>query len=138
MSKKITNKTIEEETDLVPYIIAEIAAEKAVGYGMKRELDTWKDLNEEQRKDLDERYKKELQAVIDYMVLRADTTFQYNERFRKNVKSKKNNGNYGRDHLYMFMYHWVGVHEGFTTEASSYKRAMVNYYKAIELHAKQN
>jgi len=126
MSKKITEKTIEEETDLLPYVIAEITAEKAVGIGMKAELDEWDTLNSDQRKDLDERYKKELQEVIDYLVLRANITFQYNSDFRKKVKGA---GNKGRDYLYCFMYHWVGVHEGYTTEVGSYKLAKKNYLR---------
>lgn len=45
--------------------------------------------------------------IVDWCTSFMNYQFNKNERFRKNVKSKKNGGNYGRDFLYAFIDHWV-------------------------------
>lgn len=135
MVKKITEKNIEQTTNLMIDLIAETVAEKAVAAGMKVELDKWDTMNQKQRDELDELFKAEVKVVEEYLVLRAETTFQHNESFNKGVRAK---GNKGRDYLYMFMHHWVGIHDGHVTHPNSYKRGMENYYKAMALFEEQH
>lgn len=45
--------------------------------------------------------------IVDWITSFMNYQFNNNERFRKNVKSKINGGNYGRDFLYSFIEHWV-------------------------------
>jgi hypothetical protein len=124
---KITTKTIEEETDLLPELIAQIVAEKTVHFAHKPEIDNWGNLNDKAKAELNERTKAEQIKVEEYLVLRAETTFQYNECFRKNVKA---NGNKGRDHLYLFMYHWAGWYGD--KVVAPYNKSMENYYRDMK------
>lgn len=141
--EKITNKNIEQATDLLPYVIAELVAEKTLATTMKAEMAGWDKLDADGKKALDEKYKKEKHELIEYLVLRAETTFQYSETFNKKVNGK---GNKGRDHLYLFMYHWSGWHgetllnwqEYFEGKiAPSYKKSIENYYRDMNNFAKQ-
>jgi hypothetical protein len=125
--KKITLKTIEEETDLLPELIAEIVAEKTIHEAFKTELAKWEKLDDGAKIELDRKIKAEQTSVEEYLVLRANTTFQYNTTFRKDIKSK---GNKGRDTLYMFMYHWVGWYED--KVVASYTKPMENYYRDMK------
>lgn len=125
MSQKITDKTIDEETVLVPEIIAQIVAEEAVHQTFQKEISQWDTLDATQRADLNTKTTQEQSALEKYLVERANTTFQYNENFRKNVKQKGHSGTKGRDYLYLFMYHWAGMDRG--KVIAPYKTAMLNY-----------
>ena len=124
---KITTKTIEEETDLLPELIAQIVAEKTVHSALKTEIDNWENLDEKAKAKLETKTKAEQTKIEEYLVLRTETTFQYNERFRKNVRA---NGNKGRDHLYLFMYHWAGWYDG--KVVAPYNKPMENYYRDMK------
>lgn len=129
---KITTKTITEETDLLPYLIADIVAEKTVHHAFMAEMEKWDTLDEKAKAELDNKIKAEIAKVEEYLALRAETTFQYNKDFNKNVKGK---GNKGRDYLYMFMYHWAGWYDG--KVVASYKKPMENYYRDMEVFNKK-
>lgn len=45
--------------------------------------------------------------IVDWLTSFMNYQFNTNEGFRKNVKSKADNGKYGRDFLYAFLEHWV-------------------------------
>ena len=124
MSKRITTKTIEEATPLVPSIIAELVAEKTIHAAFKSEIDKWDSLDKKGKAELEAKTKAEQNALEEYLVNRANIMFQYNETSNKKLKSKSNKG---RDYLYMFMYHWAGWYGN--KIVGSYKKSMENYYR---------
>lgn len=109
--EKITNKRIEEETVILPEVIAEIVAERALDHQFEASMKSWNKLSLEQQKELDEKYRAQKAVLITYLTERAELHYQHNESFNKAIKSKRNGGNYGRDHLTMFMHHWAGMDE---------------------------
>jgi len=133
--EKITTKTIEEENPhFVLEMIAELVAEKTVGFALSNELSQWEELTKAQREKLDAKYKHEIKVLTTYLCERAETHYQYNAQFNKNVKGKSNRG---RDYLYTFMYHWSGGHDdGSGTivfkEAGNYKKSMANWKRDVE------
>jgi len=68
---------------LIPSLVAEIALDKA---GIEPQQD-----------------------IVDWLTSFMNYQFNTSEKFRKNVKSKANGGNYGRDFLYYFLEHWIRV-----------------------------
>jgi hypothetical protein len=110
MADKITDKTIGEAVpDLIPYVMAEVVAEKAIYFQFKKKHADYPSWDKAKQEEADKEYSAEKERVLNYLLDRAETAFQYNEQFNKNVKSKKNGGNHGRDYIYMFMYHWAGL-----------------------------
>ena len=47
------------------------------------------------------------QDIVDWLTSFMNYQFNKNERFKKNVKSKADGGNYGRNFLYSFIEHWI-------------------------------
>lgn len=47
------------------------------------------------------------QDIVDWLTSFMNYQFNKNESFKKNVLSKANRGNYGRDFLYTFVNHWI-------------------------------
>lgn len=141
MAKKITNKTIGEAVPvLIPYVIAETVAEKAIYFKFRKKHADYPTWDKPKQEEADKEYKAELERVTNYLLERAETAFQYNEQFNKNVKSKKNGGNHGRDYIYMFMYHWSGLDDNgnlktYETEPS-YERGIEMWEKGKALYQK--
>ena len=129
MSKKLTEKTIDEATDLLPSVIAELIAEDTIRETFKTEIGNWKNLSIEGMAELNATTKNEQNELEKYLILRANTTFQHNDGFHNKVKT---GSNASRDYLYMFMYHWAGWHNGKITEIGSYKKSMLNYYRDMK------
>lgn len=127
MSKKITTKTIDEVTGLLPYVVADIVAEKTIHATFKAEIDNWANLDKQGKAELEAKTKAEQNVLTEYLTLRANTTFQYSESFNKKLKAS---GNKGRDYLYLFMYHWAGWYG--EKIVGSYKKSMENYYRDIK------
>jgi hypothetical protein len=126
-------KDIEADTDLMTDVIAQGISENSAANLMKTELDKWADLNAEERKKLDEKYLSKVAEISDYLVRRANSTYEHNDDFRKKVNGS---GNKGRDYLYMFMKHWAGFHED--KYVGDVNRAMANYNKGMENYSKSN
>lgn len=84
--------SIEEETQIIPEIIADnVAAESLV--------------NNQKTANLPGEEKARLQSeLVLYLVDKARTVYNNNKDFRKKVNAK---GNKGRDSMYMFMSHWA-------------------------------
>jgi hypothetical protein len=138
--EKITTKTIEQENPhFVLEVIGETVAEQAVEFSMRERLAEYKNLEEAKRKEMDEEYKQEVRGLTKYLCERANTHYQYNKSFNKDVKAK---GNKGRDYLYMFMYHWVGAHHNgaqLVFKKDSYKKSVTNWYRdRAEFEKRQN
>lgn len=132
MSKKITLDKIEKKNShLVVELIAEMVAEQAVGLAMKEQMEGYSKMDAAVKKKVDDDYKSEVERLGKYLVERAQTHYQYNKQFKDSVDSKKNQGTYGRDHLYMFMYHWSGFHhngaEYVATNPKSYIKSIENW-----------
>ena len=89
---KIEISCIETETELLPYVIAQVVIEEVM---MPKYLS----------KPFEE-YQKAAKEKSYYLCNRAEQLFQSNKRFRAKVLAK---GNKGRAYLYLFMYHWMGV-----------------------------
>ena len=47
------------------------------------------------------------ERLIEYLVDHARHIYSINPDFRKKVRSEANQGNAGRDYLYMYMCHWI-------------------------------
>lgn len=113
--------TIEKETDLMTWLIAETVAEKVM---MERhEAKHGKgNMTEEQDKAIT----IDIKNWKEYLTDKAENCFQANENFRKKIKGK---GNSGRDYLYMFMYHWMGVQDSrvFSPQMVVNKKSMYEY-----------
>lgn len=138
--EKITTKTIEQENPhFVLEVIGETVAEQAVEFSMRERLAEYKNLEEAKRKEMDEEYKQEVRGLTKYLCERANTHYQYNKSFNKEVKAKSNKG---RDYLYMFMYHWVGAHNNgaqLVFKKDSYKKSATNWYRdRAEFEKRQN
>lgn len=83
---------IEDETPIMPWIVADGAIEDAQSYLPRNvEIPNSREMAEE---------------LSDY----ANKIYKHNDRFRKQIRAK---GNRGRDTLYMFMRHWLAsfLHE---------------------------
>lgn len=110
MAEKITDKHINEAVPaLLPYVMAECVAEKAIYFQFKKKHADYTKWDKTKQAEADKEYTAEKERVLNYLLDRAETAFQYNKQFNTNVKSKKNQGNHGRDYIYMFMYHWAGL-----------------------------
>ena len=100
MAKKAIIGTIEEDTDLIVWLIAEtVCSEILVERIGKENLST---LTIEQNQKLD----TDIKNWTKYLSEKAESLYKNNERIRNKIKGK---GNTGRDYLYMIMYHWMGV-----------------------------
>jgi len=99
MAKK---KTIDEATGLLTWLIAETAATRIMVEKFEDKLGKGNIKNE---------HSAELEADIKnwqkYLIERAEGCFKGSKSFNKAISSNK--GNQGRDTLYSFMYHWMGV-----------------------------
>jgi hypothetical protein len=79
---------IEADTSIMPDVLAEAVCEAAAHL-----LDA-PDVARDER-------------LIKYLVDYANNVYSHNPRFRKKVRSEANQGNAGRDYLYMYMCHWI-------------------------------
>lgn len=104
---KIKLREIEDETVLMPYVIAEPIAETAAEITLRDEFAKWNDLSTADKKSLDEKYKNMVDEISVYLVKRANTVYTHNKSFEKDVKGKK-----GREVLNTFMEHWCGLVDG--------------------------
>lgn len=97
-------KTIEDATDLMPEVIAETVARNVI-------LGKWEDKlgvgNIKQEHDAE--ISTELANWVEFLSTKAEGLFQHNADFKKKISA---DGNVGRDTLYMYMNHWMGVQEG--------------------------
>lgn len=91
-------KTIEQDTGLMVDLIAETVVDQVVAFlgnnGHEPEAD---------------RLHKHKDSLTKYLREHAETCYTHNEDFAKAIRSKKNQGNYGRDTLYVFMRHWLAA-----------------------------
>jgi hypothetical protein len=78
-------RTIEQDTPILPFIVAESVIGKA-------EQLTNKSIPV---------------AAVDYLVERAEQVYRHNKTFAKKIRAS---GNAGRDHLYVFMEHWLAAY----------------------------
>ena len=86
-TSKLTKKfSIEDDTCIMPYVLAEAACEDAA-----RLLDI---------PAVDER-------LVEYLAEHSNRVYSNNARFRKSVRSEADHGNAGRDYLYRYMCHWL-------------------------------
>jgi hypothetical protein len=87
---------IEDETLLLPHLIAEYVVEEAAIYF---------------EQVTDGRIHRPIvglePSVVDYLANHAQQIYEHNESFRKLLRSKSNRG---RDSLYAFMRHWTAGH----------------------------
>jgi hypothetical protein len=104
---KIKLREIEDETVLMPYVIAEPIAETAAEITLKDEFSKWESLSKSEKEALDEKYKNLVDEISVYLVKRANTVYTHNKSFEKDVKGKK-----GREVLNTFMEHWCGLVDG--------------------------
>lgn len=95
--------TIETKTALLPEIIADTVASTVIVEKFEEKLGKGKI-----KKEHDAEISAEVKLWTDYLIKRAETHFQKSDTFRKKVMGKENKG---RDYLYMFMYHWMGVQD---------------------------
>lgn len=100
-------RDIEDETVLMPYVIAEPIAETAAEITLKDEFSKWESLSKSEKEALDEKYKTLVDEISVYLVKRANTVYTHNKSFEKDVKGKK-----GREVLNTFMEHWCGLVDG--------------------------
>lgn len=98
-------KNIDEETTLLPEAMAQGIAETSAEHILRTELQNWDKLNADERKALDEKYLNLTNKIADYLVLRANTTYKHNEKYRKEIK-KDNNA--ALNYMEKFMRHWAG------------------------------
>lgn len=134
MADKITTKTIGEAVPaLIPYVIAETVAEKAIYFQFKKKHAEYPKWDKTKQEEADKEYKAELERLTNYLLERAETAFQYNKQFNENVLSKKNGGNHGRDYIYMFMYHWSGLDDKGNLKTyqdePKYQRSLERWYQ---------
>lgn len=104
---KIKLREIEDETVLMPYVIAEPIAETAAEITLRGEFAKWDTLSKQDKETLDEKYKNLVDKISVYLVKRANTVYTHNKSFEKDVKGKK-----GREVLNTFMEHWCGLVDG--------------------------
>jgi len=104
---KVKLREIEDETVLMPYVIAEPIAETAAEITLKDEFSKWESLSKSEKEALDEKYKNLVDEISVYLVKRANTVYTHNKSFEKDVKGKK-----GREVLNTFMEHWCGLVDG--------------------------
>lgn len=126
--KKITENTIDQDTPIIPEMIAETVANDYVRLFFKKEISEWNNLNEKQKEELNKKTDDAEKSLTEYLVDKANFHYQYSEKFNKDILAK---GNKGRDTLYMFMYHWVGISEGKLVNSNAR-----NYQKLIDNHNK--
>lgn len=128
--ERITTKRIDEQTPIIPDIIAESIAETLLEVRLKDWLSLWNDMNEEQRDGFNQLYKREKREIEEYLVERANTTYQYDRDFNKLMKSKSNAG---RDSLYMYMYHWIGFDRNERKILAQYPDIIAKYRREKEM-----
>jgi hypothetical protein len=87
MSAKIG--MISDSTVLLPYIVANCVIGE-----LERYLHPEKEFEDHEK-------------LADYLADRAEHVYQKNTNFRKRLQCKRNNS--GREHLYMFMRHWLAA-----------------------------
>ena len=101
-------KNIEDETPIMPWIVADTVIEEVVYHVLG---DTHASLGEwlyNRRDDFSEN-----------LSAKANQIYRHNERFRKQIKAR---GNAGRDQLYVWMRHWL---------AAELKDAMPDIYQIL-------
>lgn len=103
---------IDEETVIIPEIVAQRTAEDVVYKIFENQLKGWSDLEEADKKYLDKKISKKTNEVAKYLVERANTIYKHNPDFRKKI-----NGEKGLEYLYMFMAHWSGMNNGKQTSS---------------------
>ncbi len=104
MAKGGTIKSIDEETAILPYIVAQEPSEFVAQKQFEDEFSKWTDLPIEVKNELNKKYTDKVKEISNYLVARAESLYKHNESFRKEIKSAK-----GLGKLYMYMNHWSGV-----------------------------
>ena len=122
-----TLKSIDEETPILPYVVANDPAETIARKLFGKEFENWDKLSAEAKKALDEKHKSKVDEISDYLVSRAESLYKHNERFRKQIKSAK-----GLPTLRMFMNHWCGL-DG-DTITGNIDTTMARWYKNKKEH----
>ena len=121
--------TIETETPILPYVVAEMVAEKAVFEKYKDQATNWKNLSQPEKDKLNADTASDTEKLGNYLVERAETHYEHNPTFKKQIKSAK-----GLATLYMFMYHWAGI-EPDGKVLASFDKNIENWEKAKKHHA---
>lgn len=120
---------IESETPILPYVVAELVAEKAVFEKYKDQTTNWKNLSQSEKDKLNTDSKADIEKLSNYLIERAETHYEHNPTFKKQIKSAK-----GLATLYTFMYHWAGIEpEG--KVLSPFHKNIENWEKAKVHHA---
>jgi hypothetical protein len=90
---------IERETGIMPDVVAETVVDQVVAYLA----------DDAASPKFAEALHAEKAALAAYLAKYAEDVYANNEKFAKDLRSEKNNGNYGRDTLYAFMRHWLAA-----------------------------
>src|ERR1022692_1869587 len=98
MAKK---QTIDEATGLLTWLVAETAAQKIMVEKFEDRLGKGGITNEHSAS-----LEEDIKNWTKYLTEKAEGCFKGSESFNKVIRSK---GNKGRDALYSYMYHWMGV-----------------------------
>lgn len=88
--------TIEQDTHIMTDVVAEAVVDQVTAY-----------LADKGRTDLATRIATDRPALEKHLVEHAEAVYANNEKFRKDVRSKRDKGCRGRDTLYAFMRHWL-------------------------------
>lgn len=121
--------TIEEETVLLPSLIADTVAEESLFRAYKitnnpvANSEVFITLSPEEKESLNIKTASEIANMSSYLERRAESVFKTDEGFRKQIMAS---GNKGRDYLYMYMRHWADA-----KILDIYGRAVYNEYKRI-------
>ena len=90
MARTATKHTIEADTSILPYVVADSVINTA------EHVAAMEIPNHEK--------------ILRYLVDHAEQIYTHNRDFKKKIQSHADHGNAGRDHLYVFMEHWLGAY----------------------------
>jgi hypothetical protein len=85
---------IEDETAILPHVVAQGVAETIIFQKMEK-------LGTLLKKGSDPDYVKEVKELVEYLTEKAQVIYEHNEKFRKELKKDS-----GVKYLRMFMEHW--------------------------------
>lgn len=108
VKKAVKAHRIEDDTAILPWVVAETVIGEVSGY-----------LHRRGESGLSEKLYAARDEITDRLAARADVIYAANARFRKQIQAS---GNRGRDQLYVFMRHWL---------ASDLKKHMPAAYRAL-------